>query len=139
MRHFFSFRGNYALLGGLLLMGSAALGHPAQPNTNQAVTPPLRNDLAMQRTRQMEHQLGLTEQQFIRLLPLNRLYLAQCLVIGQQSGASLSTHTARLAQLEADYEQAYRYLLTPQQLALLPASPQAATRFDLGMTVAVQP
>ena len=139
MMHFFSFRGSYLWLGGLLLISCATFGRPVQPATNQVVAPPLRNDLAMQRTRQMERQLGLTEQQFIRLLPLNRLYLAQCLLIGQQSSASLSTRTARLAQLEADYEQAYRYLLTPQQLVLLPASPLATTRFDLGMTVAVQP
>lgn len=123
----------------LLVISPPSPARTGQPAASPYTAGPLTNDQAMQRTRQLERQLGLSEQQFIRLLPLTRLYLAQRALIDQQSGGQLGTHTARLAQLEADYEQAYRYLLTPRQLALLPAGPVAAPRFDLGMAVSAHP
>jgi len=139
MMHHLRFLGAGLALCGLLATSLASAARASGTAGSPYAAGPLANDQGMQRTRQLERQLGLSEQQFIRLLPLTRLYLAQRTLIDQQSGSQLGTHTARLAQLDADYEQAYRGLLTPRQLAQLPAGPVADTRFDLGMAVAACP
>ena len=70
-------------------------------------------------TREMTTRLHLNEGQFLKLLPLNRTKLARLARISREHKADEATRTAKIAELEAQYEQECSRILTPSQLSQL--------------------
>ena len=94
--------------------------HPAQRKL------PLVDAEAM--TREMTTRLHLNEGQFLKLLPLNRTKLLGLKRIGREYRADEATRNAKIAELEAQYEQECGRILTPSQLSQLQqAKPNPAT------------
>lgn len=92
-------------------------------------------------TRQMSTQLHLNEAQFIKLREVNKIKLARLEEIQWQYAHDLSQRTAKLAELEAQYEAECGRILTPSQLSLLqeeqrrdsvPTQPVNSTEGGLG-------
>ncbi|WP_226915556.1 hypothetical protein [Hymenobacter siberiensis] len=74
---------------------------------------------AIAETREMTNRLHLNEGQFLKLLPLNRTRLAGMHNIDQQYRADEPTRAAKVAELEAQFEQECSRILTPSQLSQL--------------------
>ena len=70
-------------------------------------------------TREMTTRLRLNEGQFLKLLPLNRTKLVRLARISREHKADEATRTAKIAELEAQYEQECSRILTPSQLSQL--------------------
>ena len=93
---------------------------------------------AMTITREMTNRLHLNEGQFLKLLPLNRTKLAGLSVINHQYKNDEATRTTKVAELEAQYEDECRRILTPSQLSQLqqrkeqPATNPASTGNGVG-------
>jgi hypothetical protein len=79
------------------------------------VAAPVDNGPGTQLTRKLENRYLLYENQFIRLLPLSRSYLAERAVL-HQLATSDDDRRAQLRQLDTTYETSYRALLTPWQI-----------------------
>jgi hypothetical protein len=73
------------------------------------------NGPGTQLTRQLENRYLLYENQFIRLLPLSRSYLAERAQLNQLA-TSDDDRRAQLRQLDTTYEISYFKLLTPWQI-----------------------
>lgn len=69
-------------------------------------------------TRLMSNQLHLNEAQFIKLREVNKIKLARLEEIQWQYANDLPQRTAKLAELEAQYETECGRILTPSQLSL---------------------
>lgn len=74
---------------------------------------------AMTVTREMTNRLHLNEGQFLKLLPLNRTKLAGLNTINREYKTDEAARTTKMAELEAQYEDECRRILTPSQLSQL--------------------
>lgn len=67
----------------------------------------------------MSNRLRLNEGQYLKLLPLNRTKLASLTTINHAYKNDEATRAAKIAELEAQYEQECSRILTPSQLSQL--------------------
>ncbi|OON69980.1 hypothetical protein [Hymenobacter sp. CRA2] len=104
-----------------LLLGGVAMSASAQMRDRVAGVPTdnVTKAGAEQLTRQMTNRLRLNEAQYIRLRTVNQLKLARMDEIQWQYRNDPKTQQARLIELEAQYEQECRRILTPSQISLL--------------------
>lgn len=93
-----------------------------QPKPREA---PQREVVAQ--TREMANRLHLNEGQYLQLLPLNRTRLSTLTGINREHRADAATRAAKTAELEAQFEQECRRILTPSQLSQLQREAQPAT------------
>lgn len=70
-------------------------------------------------TREMTNRLRLNEAQFMKLLPLNRIKLAGLSSINREYKDDAAVRAAKVAELEAQFEQECSRILTPTQLSQL--------------------
>lgn len=115
-----------AALSAALLLGSApalaqtttsADRYPDSPMTkNFGIAPLTPTEL----TRQMSEQLKLNEGQYIKLSAVNRTRQARLEEIQRNTKNDPAGRTAQLLELQAQYEQECRRILTPTQLSHLP-------------------
>lgn len=82
---------------------------------------------AMTITREMTNRLRLNEAQFLKLLPLNRTKLAGLSTINRDYKNDEAARTTKMAELEAQYEDECRRILTPSQLSQLQQSKEQPT------------
>ncbi|GAB2942157.1 hypothetical protein GCM10027048_03320 [Hymenobacter coalescens] len=103
------------LLSGLAVAASAQMKDrvAAAPGGQPAVT------TAAELTRQMANRLQLNEAQYIRLRSVNQIKLARMDEIQWQYQQDPSARQAKMAELEAQYEQECRRILTPSQIGML--------------------
>jgi hypothetical protein len=87
------------------------------PTFSMASISKAAGDDAVMMTREMTNRLHLNEGQFLSLLPLNRTKLAGVKRINREYRNDQATRAAKLAELEAQYEQACSRVLTPSQLS----------------------
>ena len=90
---------------------------------------------ALALTREMTNRLHLNEGQFLKLLPLNRTLLAELSSINLTYRSEESIRAAKVAELEAQFEQECSRILTPSQLSELRSKypiPAATTGNGLG-------
>lgn len=80
---------------------------------------PLFSAEASALTRQMANSLHLNEGQYVKLYAVNRTRVAQLGEINAYFKADESGRTARLAELDAQYDQECSRILSPSQLAQL--------------------
>ena len=78
----------------------------------------IRDD-AVAMTREMTNRLRLNEAQFMKLLPLNRIKLAGLSSINREYKDDAAVRAAKVAELEAQFEQECSRILTPTQLSQL--------------------
>ena len=76
-------------------------------------------DDAVAMTREMTNRLRLNEAQFMKLLPLNRIKLAGLSSINREYKEDAAIRAAKVAELEAQFEQECSRILTPSQLSQL--------------------
>ncbi|GAC1367109.1 MAG: hypothetical protein NVSMB30_00310 [Hymenobacter sp.] len=76
-------------------------------------------DDAIAITREMTSRLHLNEGQFLQLMPLNCTKLAGINSINREYKNDRTTRPAKLAELQAQYEQECSRILTPTQLSQL--------------------
>ena len=76
-------------------------------------------DDAVAMTREMTNRLRLNEAQFMKLLPLNRIKLAGLSSINREYKDDAAVRAAKVAELEAQFEQECSRILTPTQLSQL--------------------
>ena len=76
-------------------------------------------DDAVAMTREMTNRLRLNEAQFMKLLPLNRIKLAGLSSINREYKDDAAARAAKVAELEAQFEQECSRILTPTQLSQL--------------------
>ncbi len=74
---------------------------------------------AVAMTHEMTNRLRLNEAQFVKLLPLNRIKLAGLSSINREYKDDAATRAAKVAELEAQFEQECSRILTPSQLSQL--------------------
>lgn len=103
-----------------------------QPTSREAS----RQEVVAQ-TREMASRLHLNEGQYLQLLPLNRTRLSTLYGINREYYADAVARAAKVAELEAQFEQECSRILTPSQLSQLqrkaqPAIAPAATGNGLG-------
>ncbi|WP_400190991.1 hypothetical protein [Hymenobacter sp. B81] len=99
---------------------SVSLAANAQLRDRLVETPSQEVGLnADEMTRQMANRLRLNEAQFIRLKAANQIKLARLNEIRWQYQQDPTAREARLAELEAQYEQECRRILTPTQIGAL--------------------
>ncbi|SFP86819.1 hypothetical protein [Hymenobacter arizonensis] len=115
----------FTLLGLFLTLGSFSAHaqmadrmseHPA---FSTASISKAAGDDALIMTREMTNRLHLNEGQFLHLLPLNRTRLVGLKQINREYRNDPATRTAKIAELEAQYEEACSRVLTPSQLSQL--------------------
>ena len=87
--------------------------------TPTAVAPQLLAVSAAELTREMSTRLQLNEAQFIKLYQVNKTRVSQLAQIERNYKNDPSAFTAKKAELEAQYEQECRRILTPSQLGQL--------------------
>jgi hypothetical protein len=76
-------------------------------------------------TREMVNRLRLNEVQYMKLLPVNRTRLARLSTINHQYKKDEATRTAKVAELDAYYQQECSRILTPSQLSQLHGGEQS--------------
>jgi len=91
-------------------------------NPVPAIVRPRAATSATEITREMTNRLHLSEAQYIKLLPVNRIRLVRMSNINRQYKSDEPTRLAKLAELEAYYEQECSRILTPSQLSQLQLS-----------------
>ncbi|WP_426059296.1 hypothetical protein [Hymenobacter sp. B1770] len=89
------------------------------PTFSMASISKAASDDAIIMTREMTNRLHLNEGQFLYLLPLNRTRLVGLKQINREYRSDNATRAAKIAELEAQYEQACGRILTPSQLSQL--------------------
>jgi hypothetical protein len=89
------------------------------PSFSQATIRKAVSDDAMVVTREMTNRLHLNEGQFLNLLPLNRTKIVGLKSIDREYRTDAATRAAKVAELEAQYEQECSRILTPSQLSQL--------------------
>jgi Spy/CpxP family protein refolding chaperone len=113
MKAFFSI---VALAGGLVsFSASAQMADRELPVPAIHQTPTSAAAL----TRDMTNKLQLNEGQYLKLLPVNRTRLARLNAINRQYKNDEATRAAKIAELDAYYEQECSRILTPSQLSQL--------------------
>ncbi len=80
---------------------------------------------ALALTREMTNRLHLNEGQFLKLLPLNRTRLTELTSLNLTYRSDEATRAAKVAELEAQFEQECSRILTPSQLSQLHNNYQA--------------
>ena len=89
------------------------------PSFSQATIRHAANEDAVLITREMTNRLHLNEGQFLNLLSLNRTKLVGLKSINREYRNDESSRAAKVAELEAQYEEACSRILTPSQLSQL--------------------
>lgn len=74
---------------------------------------------AEEATRQMASRLSLNEAQYVRLRTVNQIRLVKLDEIEWQYSQNCPERQARIVELESEYEQECRRILTPSQIVLL--------------------
>ncbi|OGX83238.1 hypothetical protein BEN47_17700 [Hymenobacter lapidarius] len=97
------------------------------PTFNSVGKPKKGGDDAVALTREMTNRLRLNEGQFLSLLPLNRTKLVGLKSINREYRNDEATRAAKIAELEAQYEQECSRILTPSQLSQLQSEQPAST------------
>ncbi|WP_345236285.1 hypothetical protein [Hymenobacter saemangeumensis] len=117
-----------------LLLGALPLTAQAQMADRQNPVPafvrPPGAAAATELTREMAARLQLNEYQYLQLLPLNQTRLTQLNLLNRQYQNDQLTRLAKIAELEAYYEQECRRILTPTQLSQLQQTQQPASLPD---------
>jgi Spy/CpxP family protein refolding chaperone len=88
-----------------------------RPTFSMATSTKMVSNDAVVVTRDMTNRLHLNEAQFLDLLPLNRTKLASIKSINREYRSDDETRAAKLAELEAQFEQECSRILTPSQLS----------------------
>ncbi|MCA8830119.1 hypothetical protein LF252_05715 [Hymenobacter sp. BT728] len=110
-----------ALFVALFLLGTCTMAQ-AQMKDRYAERPGDPEPFAVQveqMTRQMSQQLHLNEAQIIQMRAVNRIKVSRAEEIQWQFQDNTEQRTAHLAELEAQYENECRRILTPSQLSML--------------------
>ena len=97
------------------------------PTFTRGASPKKAGDDAVALTREMTNSLRLNEGQFLRLLPVNRTKLVGLKIIHREHRNDEATRAAKIAELEAQYEQECSRILTPSQLSQLQNQQPATT------------
>ena len=97
------------------------------PTFTRGASPKKAGDDAVALTREMTNRLHLNEGQFLRLLPVNRTKLVGLKGINREHRNDEATRAAKIAELEAQYEQECSRILTPSQLSQLQNQQPATT------------
>ena len=97
------------------------------PTFARGASPTKAGDDAVALTREMTNSLRLNEGQFLRLLPVNRTKLVGLKIIHREHRNDEATRAAKIAELEAQYEQECSRILTPSQLSQLQNQQPATT------------
>ena len=108
-------------------MADRLMEHPTVQHTPK--------DEALALTREMTNRLHLNEGQFLKLLPLNRTLLSELNNINVTYRSEEAIRAAKVAELEAQFEQECSRILTPSQLSQLRnnhPTPAATTGNGLG-------
>ena len=102
------------------------------PTFNTGAKPKKGGDEAVALTREMTNRLRLNEGQFLNLLPLNRTKLVGLKNINREYRNDGATRAAKIAELEAQYEQECSRILTPSQLSQLQSEQPGSTPTGTG-------
>lgn len=86
------------------------------PSVIMRASPPVIADVT---TREMSNRFRLNEGQYLKLNAINRTHALRVAQINEQYPADAATRQSKLTEIEAQYQQEYRQILTPDQLSLI--------------------